>query len=134
MLSQTTRWMSEFTPRFKLTQNQLSSTKTWGKVAQSLERATDNRVIAASNPTEAVWKLWQFPLHDFASVFRKRHNHTKSRWSLLSGFYARGSERYHTGGKGGASIKLWTFSDSVDKRARFVTLTSVVSTVCIAPN
>ncbi len=37
------------------------------------ERATDNRVIAGSNPAEAVWKLWQFPLPHFASVFRKRH-------------------------------------------------------------
>ena len=31
-------------------------------MAQWLERATDNRVIAGSNPAEAVWKLWQFPL------------------------------------------------------------------------
>ena len=45
----------------------------WGAVAQSLERATDNRVVAGSNPAEAVWKLWQFPLPHFASVFRKRH-------------------------------------------------------------
>ena len=44
----------------------------WGAVAQWLERATDNRVIAGSNPTEAFWKLWQFPLPHFASVFRKR--------------------------------------------------------------
>ena len=44
-----------------------------GAVAQRLERATDNRVVADSNPTEAVWKLWQFPLPHFASVFRKRH-------------------------------------------------------------
>ena len=45
----------------------------WGAVAQWLERATDNRVVAGSNPAEAVWKLWQFPLPHFASVFRKRH-------------------------------------------------------------
>ena len=44
-----------------------------GAVAQCLERATDNRVVAGSNPAEAVWKLWQFPLPHFASVFRKRH-------------------------------------------------------------
>ena len=44
-----------------------------GAVAQWLERATDNRVVAGSNPAEAVWKLWQFPLPHFASVFRKRH-------------------------------------------------------------
>ena len=38
-------------------------------MAQWLERATDNRVVAGSNPTEAVWKLWQFPLPHFASVY-----------------------------------------------------------------
>ena len=42
----------------------------WGAAAQWLERATDNRVVADSNPTEADWKLWQFPLPHFASVFR----------------------------------------------------------------
>ena len=46
---------------------------TWGAVAQWIERATDNRVVARSNPTETAWKLWQFPLPHFASVFRKRH-------------------------------------------------------------
>ena len=40
----------------------------WGAVAQRLERATDNRVVADSNPTEAVWKLWQFPLPHFVSL------------------------------------------------------------------
>ena len=45
----------------------------WGTVAQRLERATDNRVVAGSNPTETVWKLWQFALRYFASVIRKRH-------------------------------------------------------------
>ena len=30
-------------------------------MAQWLERATDNRVDAGSNPTETAWKLWQFP-------------------------------------------------------------------------
>ena len=63
-------------------------------MAQWLERATDNRVVAGSNPAEAVWKLWQVPLPHFASVFRKRH--PKSRWSLLAGVYARGSKRSHT--------------------------------------
>ena len=45
----------------------------WGAVAQWIERATDNRVVARSNPTETAWKLWQFPLPHFASVFRKIH-------------------------------------------------------------
>ena len=45
----------------------------WGAVAQWLERATDDRVVAGSNPAEAVWKLWQFPLPHFASAFQKKH-------------------------------------------------------------
>ena len=43
-----------------------------GVVAQWLERATDNRVVAGSNPTGAAWKLWQFPLPHVATVFWKR--------------------------------------------------------------
>ena len=35
----------------------------WGTVAQWLERATDNRVVMGSNPTEAAWEVWQFALH-----------------------------------------------------------------------
>ena len=42
-------------------------------MAQSFEHVTDDRVVVGSNPTEAVWKLWQFPLPHFASVFRKSH-------------------------------------------------------------
>ena len=42
-----------------------------GAVAQWLERATDNRVAACSNPDEAVWKVISLTL--FVSVFRKRH-------------------------------------------------------------
>ena len=39
-------------------------------VAQRLERATENRVLTGSNQTEAVFfKLLQFPLPHFASVF-----------------------------------------------------------------
>ena len=45
----------------------------WGAVAKWLERATDDRVVAGSNPTEITWKLWKFPLPNFASAFRKRH-------------------------------------------------------------
>ena len=44
----------------------------WGAVAQWLERTTDDRVVAGSNPVEAAWKLCQFPLPHFASVFRMR--------------------------------------------------------------
>ena len=44
-----------------------------GAMAQRLELATDNRVVVGSNPAGAAWKLWQFPLPHFASVFRMRH-------------------------------------------------------------
>ena len=60
--------------------------------AQWLERATDNPVVAGSNPAEAVWKLWQSPLPTLPVSFGRD---TKSRWSLLSGVYARGSKRSH---------------------------------------
>ena len=30
-------------------------------------------MVAGSNPTEIAWKPWQFPLPNFASVFRKRN-------------------------------------------------------------
>ena len=45
----------------------------WGVVAQWLEYATDNRVVEGSNPTEASWKLCQFPLPHVPCVYRKRH-------------------------------------------------------------
>ena len=45
----------------------------WGVVAHWLEHTVDDRVVAGSNPTEAAWKLWQFPLPHFASVFQKKH-------------------------------------------------------------
>ena len=56
-------------------------------MAQWLEHATDNRVVAGSNPAEAVWKLWQFPLTHFASVFRERHEKplVPSIWCLCQG-------------------------------------------------
>ena len=63
-------------------------------VAQWLERATDNQVVAGSNLTETAWKLWQFPLPHFASV-----RDTGSCRSLLPGVYARGTKISHTGGK-----------------------------------
>ena len=44
-----------------------------GRVAQWLDHSTDDREVACLNPTGAAWKLWQFPLPHFASVFRRRH-------------------------------------------------------------
>ena len=49
------------------------STIAYSPVAQQSECATDNRVLTGSNPTEAFLKLLQFPLPQFASVFRKIH-------------------------------------------------------------
>ena len=40
-------------------------TARWGAMAQWLERAADDRVVAGSNHTETARKLWQFPLPDF---------------------------------------------------------------------
>ena len=34
-----------------------------GSAQSWLECSTDNRVVAGSNPAEAVWKLWQFFLY-----------------------------------------------------------------------
>ena len=75
-------------------------------MAQWLERVTDNRVVAGSNPAEAVWKLWQFPLPHFASA-QCLSEDTKSRWSLLSGVYARGSKRSHQ-----SALEMCTVVDS----------------------
>ena len=62
-------------------------------VAQWLESATDNRVVAGSNSTGTAWKLAIsfFPLCQCLS------EETISRWSLLSGVYVRGSKISHTG-------------------------------------
>ena len=60
----------------------------WGAVAQCLEHATDNRVVEGLNPTAAAWKLWQFRLPPLPVSFGV----------FLSGVYARGSKRSHTGG------------------------------------
>ena len=61
-------------------------------VAQWLERATDNRVVAGSNSAEAFGNFGNFLYHTLAVSFGRD---TKSRWSLLSGVYARGSKISH---------------------------------------
>ena len=43
------------------------------KASRHEEHATAEQVVVGSNSTEAAWKVWQFPLPHFASVFRKRH-------------------------------------------------------------
>ena len=42
-------------------------------VAQWLERTTDDRVVAGSNPTDAASKLYQIRFPHVASVFRMRY-------------------------------------------------------------
>ena len=76
-------------------------TYSWGTVAQLLERTTDDRVVAASNPTGAAWKLWAASLAiHFTSLCQWQclSEETIIHWSLLSGLYARGSKRAHTAG------------------------------------
>ena len=58
---------------------------------RAVERRTVNRGDGGSIPPTAVSKLRHLPV----SFGRD----TKSRWSLLSGVYARGSKRSHTRGK-----------------------------------
>ena len=62
---------------------------------RAVERRTVNRRDGGSIPPAAVSKLTQFRSpHICLSELRD----TKSRWSLLSGVYAMGSKRSHTGG------------------------------------
>ena len=61
----------------------------WGAVAQRLEHATDDRVFAGLN-------FGNFLFPPLPASFGRD---TKRRRSLLSGVYARGSKRSHTGGK-----------------------------------
>ena len=91
---------------------QLPGVRKWSAVAQWLERPTHNRVVAGSNPTEAVWKLWQFPLPHFG-------RDTKSRWSRLSVVYARGSKISHTWGKCVTCHGLHNFTCSIMSTRRW---------------
>ena len=45
----------------------------WGTVAQWLERANDDRVVAGSNPSGAASKLGQVRILHIACVFRMRN-------------------------------------------------------------
>ena len=69
-------------------------------MALRLVRATDNRVLTGSNPTKAVWKLLQFPLPHFASVFRKRHYIKTVGPFLPCAIINRSEEKYFTKGVG----------------------------------
>ena len=77
-------------------------TYNWVTVAQCLEHMTDDRVVAGSNPTGAAWKLWAATLAIyFTSLCQWQclSEETIIHWSLLSGLYARGSQRAQTAGK-----------------------------------
>ena len=63
-----------------------------GSGGRAVERRTVNRGDGGSIPPTAVSKLRQTLPVSFG-------RDTKSRWSLLSGVYARGSKKSHTGGK-----------------------------------
>ena len=45
-------------------------------MAQWLEDVTDDRMVAASNPTDNDWEIGQFRLPHFVSVFRKKQKAT----------------------------------------------------------
>ena len=60
-----------------------------------VERRTVDQEGGGSIPPTAVSKLRQFHYPTYACLSED----TKSRWYLLSGVYARGSKRSHTGGK-----------------------------------
>ena len=61
----------------------------------AVERPTVNRGDGGSIPPTAVSKLRQCRSPHICLSFGRD---TKSRWSLLSGVYARGSKTSHTGG------------------------------------
>ena len=83
-----------------------------GSSGRAVEHRTVNRGDGGSIPPTAVSKLRQYrsPPHLPVSFGRD----TKSRWSLLSGVYARGSKRSHTGGKyvtcSGFTNSRWTLN------------------------
>ena len=67
-----------------------------GSGGHAIERQTVNRGHGGSIPPAVVLKISEFCSPHICLSFGRD---TKSRWSLLSGVYARGSKRSHTGGK-----------------------------------
>ena len=67
-----------------------------------VEHRTVNRGDSGSISPTTILKLLSFTQHSPVSFGRD----TKSRWSFLSGVYARGSKRSHTGGKCVTSLIL----------------------------
>ena len=83
-----------------------------GSSGRAVERRTVNRGDGGSIPPTTVTKLRQFLFTPHLPVSFGRD--TKNRWSLLSGVYARGSKRSHTGGKcvtcSGLTNSRWTLN------------------------
>ena len=69
-----------------------------GAMAQWLERATDDRVVVSLNLSEAAWKVLAISFTPLCLCLSEVSD-SKSRRSLLSRVYARGSKRSHTGDK-----------------------------------
>ena len=63
-----------------------------------LEHCTGDRVVLGLNEAGAT-SLWNFDNSVYPSLLVSFGGDNKSRRSLLSGVYARGSKRSHTGGK-----------------------------------
>ena len=76
-------------------------------VAQWLEHAIDDRVVAGSNPTETAWKLWQFPLPHFTNwCISKETLKAVGAFYLVS--YTRRSKRTQTQG-----VNVYPVVDSI---------------------
>ena len=69
-----------------------------GSGGRAVERRTVNRGDGGSIPPTAVSKLRQFRSPHICLCLSEEID-IKSRWSLLTGVYARGSKISHTGGK-----------------------------------
>ena len=81
-------------------------------MAQWLERATDNRVTDWSQVRIPLRPLGNFGNLLYPTLPVSFGRDTKSRRSLLSGVYARGSKRSHAGGKcvTGRTLHNYTWS------------------------
>ena len=66
-----------------------------GRWPSGLERWTGDRTVEGSNPTAEFFSLWDFGNSVYPALPVSFGGDTKSRWSLLSGVYARGSKRSH---------------------------------------
>ena len=66
----------------------------WAQWPSGLERWTGDRVVLGSNPAAAS-SLWNFGNSVYPTLLVSFGGDTKSRRSLLSGVYSRGSKKSH---------------------------------------